>query len=258
MRRLINFSCAGETLVGTLDDAAGATGLLIVSGGNEIRSGAHRGMAQLAAILASEGTPVFRFDRRGVGDSTGHNSGFRGSRSDIEAAIKAFHHAAPHVKRIVGFGNCDAASALLLFDVGLHGLVLANPWIGGDEDGLPAADAIKARYGEAVKDPGSWARLLTGGVNFRKAATGLGKIAAAALEKRSDLESDLMAALRKHPTATVLIATGDMTGISFAAAAERAGLAHRLTPIDTASHSFAHAADKQALRQALQAAITAA
>ena len=49
MRELISFPCEGDTLAGTLDDAPGATGLLIVSGGNEIRCGAHRGMALLAA-----------------------------------------------------------------------------------------------------------------------------------------------------------------------------------------------------------------
>ena len=40
MRRLITVPCEGETLIATLDDAAGATGVLIMSGGNEIRSGA--------------------------------------------------------------------------------------------------------------------------------------------------------------------------------------------------------------------------
>ena len=52
MRRLIAFPCAGETLLGTLDEAYGKTGLLIVSGGNEIRIGAHRGMALLAQRLS--------------------------------------------------------------------------------------------------------------------------------------------------------------------------------------------------------------
>ena len=46
MRKLIAFPCAGETLVGSLDEGAGSTGLLIVSGGNEIRMGAHRGQVR--------------------------------------------------------------------------------------------------------------------------------------------------------------------------------------------------------------------
>src|SRR3546814_6776173 len=66
------------------------TGLLIVAGGNELRSGAHRGMAKLAARLARDGFPVFRFDRRGVGDSEGENGGFLSSGPDIAEAVAAF------------------------------------------------------------------------------------------------------------------------------------------------------------------------
>ncbi|WP_443018676.1 hypothetical protein [Sphingomonas sp. 7/4-4] len=95
MRKLIEFPCAGETLFGTLDEAPGTTGLLIVSGGNEIRVGAHRGMALLAGRLAEAGHPVFRFDRRGVGDSSGENHGFESSPDDIAAAAAAFRQAAP-------------------------------------------------------------------------------------------------------------------------------------------------------------------
>ncbi|WP_334007723.1 hypothetical protein [Sphingomonas aerolata] len=115
MRRLIAVPCEGETLVATLDEAAGATGVLIVSGGNEIRSGAHRGMAMLARRLAAGGTPVFRYDRRGIGDSSGENRGFLSAQADLVAAAAAFRAAVPHVTRLVGFGNCDAASALALF-----------------------------------------------------------------------------------------------------------------------------------------------
>src|SRR3546814_5070051 len=66
------------------------TGLLIVSGGNELRSGAHRGMAKLAARLSRDGFPVFRFDRRGVGDSEGENGGFLSSGPDIAEEVAAF------------------------------------------------------------------------------------------------------------------------------------------------------------------------
>ncbi len=53
LRRLIAFGCEGETLAATLDEAGGTTGLLIVSGGSEIRSGSHRGMAMLAARFSA-------------------------------------------------------------------------------------------------------------------------------------------------------------------------------------------------------------
>src|SRR6188768_4031138 len=99
-REHLTFACAGDTLVGTLDDAVGASGLLLVSGGNEIRAGAFSGQAELAARIAAAGFPVFRFDRRGVGDSTGENRGFRDSGEDIAAALTSFRHECPGLARV--------------------------------------------------------------------------------------------------------------------------------------------------------------
>lgn len=177
MTRLpLSFGCGSQTLAGTLDTAPGTCGLLIVSGGNEIRSGAFGGQAQLAARIARAGFPVFRFDRRGVGDSDGENRGFRKSSGDISAALDAFRAMAPQINRVVGFGNCDAATALMLAGgAGCDALVLSNPWtIEGDEDNgiLPPA-AIRVRYLEKLKNPREIARLLGGGVDLRKLARGL-------------------------------------------------------------------------------------
>lgn len=175
-RRHISFSCEGATLAGTLDDAPGATGVLIVSGGNETRAGAFTGQAELAARIADAGFPVFRFDRRGVADSEGENLGFRGSAPDIAAALSAFRRAAPSVTRIAGFGNCDAASALMLAQgAGFDALALANPWTVESDNGAPPPDAIRARYGEKLRNPRELLRLLTGKVSIGKLARGLAR-----------------------------------------------------------------------------------
>ena len=180
MRHQLSFACDGAMLAASLDDAPETTGLLIISGGNEIRSGAHRGMATLAQRVAAAGYPVFRFDRRGVGDSEGDNAGYTGSRDDIAAAIAAFRAAAPHVTRVVAFGNCDAASALLLHQpLALDALILANPWTyesdeeETNEPALPPSSAIRARYLSRLKDPKSLLRLIKGEIDFRKLARGL-------------------------------------------------------------------------------------
>ncbi|MGQ3102148.1 MAG: hydrolase 1, exosortase A system-associated, partial [Sphingopyxis solisilvae] len=193
MRHQLSFACEGATLAASLDEAAGRTGLLIVSGGNEIRSGAHRGMAMLAARVAEAGHPVFRFDRRGIGDSEGMNGGFESSGPDINAAIAAFREAAPHVTRIIGFGNCDAASALLLHrPLALDGLIIANPWTyDGDaaeaaEPALPPAAAIRARYLARLRDPKSLLRLIKGEVDFRKLFRGLSALKATAVPAAPD------------------------------------------------------------------------
>jgi alpha-beta hydrolase superfamily lysophospholipase len=123
--------CEGAWCAATLDEGNAAPGLLIVSGGNEIRSGAHAGQAAMAAHFAGLGYPVFRYDRRGIGDSEGENGGFEASAADISAAVAAFRAEAPHVTRIVAFGNCDAATSLAFFHAGLgiDRLLLANPWV---------------------------------------------------------------------------------------------------------------------------------
>lgn len=171
------FECDGQMLAGTLDTAPGATGLLIVTGGNEIRSGAFGGQADMAARIAAAGFPVFRFDRRGVGDSEGENSGFRHSAEDIASALAAFRAMAPQVTRMIAFGNCDAASALMLAGgAQVEGLVLSNPWTIEDDDtagSTPPPEAVRARYLEKLKNPREIMRLLGGGVNLGKLARGV-------------------------------------------------------------------------------------
>ncbi|MBI1401804.1 MAG: hydrolase 1, exosortase A system-associated [Porphyrobacter sp.] len=177
MKRLpLSFGCGRFRLAATLDTAPGTTGLLIVSGGNDIRSGAFSGQARLAARIARAGFPVFRFDRRGIGDSEGENRGFRHSAKDIAAALEAFRAMAPQVARVVAFGNCDAASALMLAGgAGSDGLVLSNPWTIEEDagDSTPPPAAIRARYIEKLKNPREVARLLGGGVNLGKLARGM-------------------------------------------------------------------------------------
>lgn len=251
MRHRLSFACHGATLAATHDAAPGTTGLLIVSGGNEIRSGAHRGMALLAQRVAAAGYPVFRFDRRGIGDSEGENGGYLSSAPDIAAAIAAFRKAAPQLTRIAAFGNCDAASALLLHQpLDLDTLILANPWTydedGGDTDApdepaLPPASAIRARYLARLSDPKSLWRLLKGDVDFGKLVRGLSALrkpaAPAAPDSLAARLDDAMAKLDRP--VTLLLATGDRTAQAFienCPAALNRGPVERLA---SPSHSFA-------------------
>ncbi|QYJ06196.1 hydrolase 1, exosortase A system-associated [Qipengyuania flava] len=174
-RLALSFECQGRRCGATIDSAPGTTGLLLVSGGNEIRAGAFNSQSRLAAEIARAGFPVFRFDRRGIGDSEGENRGFRKSRKDIAAALQAFRALAPQVERVVGFGNCDAASALMLAGgAECDALVLSNPWtIEDEEDDTPPPSAVRSRYAEKLKNPREVLRLLSGGVDLRKLARGL-------------------------------------------------------------------------------------
>lgn len=257
-RRHLTFSAAGETLVGTLDDAPGTAGLLIVSGGNEIRAGAHRGMAMLAARLAKGGTPVFRYDRRGVGDSSGSNQGFRAARDDLLAAADAFRSAAPHVTRLVGFGNCDAATTLAWWgrEAGCAALVLANPWIVEPTQALPPRAAIRAHYIAQLHDPAAWKRIATRGLSLGKLIRGLSRVATP--EQPSELTQRTLAAIAEWgKDATFVLARGDGTAIAYADAAQRAGLAPHTVTIDTGSHSFARPGNAAALEAVIRQALSA-
>jgi exosortase A-associated hydrolase 1 len=260
MRRLISFPCAGETLFGSLDEAPGSTGLLIVSGGNEIRIGAHRGMALLAARVAEAGHPVLRFDRRGIGDSTGINQGFESAAEDIAAAAARLRETG--VTRIVAYGNCDAAAALAFFhaDAGVDALLLANPWVIESTDDLPPAAAIRSHYAERLKDPREWLRLMRGGVNIGKLLKGLRKSAQNQSHDPDSLVARLAAALASGPPTTILLAKGDNTAIAFAnafksPAFEQARARVRVETLDSDSHSFASVEDKDWLFERVIAAL---
>ncbi len=223
-RHSLTFACGSLTLAGSLDTAQGRTGLLIVSGGNEIRAGAFNGQADMAARIARAGFPVFRFDRRGVGDSEGENRGFRKSAKDIACALDAFRAIAPQLGRVVAFGNCDAASALMLAGgAGCDGLVLSNPWTieqeeSGDDKDAPPPAAIRARYAEKLKNPREVIRLVRGGVNLSKLARGMMQ-ALRPPAPPSSLAQDMASGLAGFSgEVRILLAGADRTAQVFAAA----------------------------------------
>ena len=243
MSRLqFQFGCQSHKLAGSLDTAPGVTGLLIVNGGNEIRSGAFGGQSLLAASLAKQGFPVFRFDRRGTGDSEGENRGFLKSASDIAAASEAFRAMAPQVERVFAFGNCDAASALMLMKgAGFDGLILSNPWTFEDEDDDSAepkhsSEAIRSRYLQKLKNPREIMRLLRGGVNLRKLAKGLGGAIRSSNEP-STLAEDMRRSLEEFDGSVhFLIAGADRTAQGFEAAWDKSD--PRIERCEGAGHSY--------------------
>jgi len=257
MRQWLSFACDTVPLAAAFDDAPGLSGLLIVSGGNETLSGSHGNMARLAARLAAAGHPVFRYDRRGVGDAAGENGGFETGSPDLAAAVSAFRAAAPGMTRIVGFGNCDGASTLALFGDGLaiDALVLANPWVIENVGEMPPPAAIKARYRQKLMDPKEWLRLLRGGVDIGKLFKGLR--AASAKAPTGGLAERMRTAIATSPLPVrIVLAKRDATAIAFADAwSDRAAAHVSIAEIDSNSHSFARPEDAEALLAELLAAL---
>lgn len=251
------FICEGAMLAATIDGAEGAaastTGLLIVSGGNEIRAGAHGGMASLAQKLAQQGFAVCRYDRRGIGDSAGENSEFLNSAADIAAAAAFFRQRQPKLQRIIALGNCDAATALVLFgpSAAIDGYILANPWVIDAPCGSPEQpptmppSAIRARYWDRIKDPRTLLDLMSGKIDLRKLFAGLQQ--ARQKQENSQLALQMRDALLKlDAPVRCLLADRDTTARAFLAAwqsddfAEVRKAAHiSIAHLDSASHSFA-------------------
>ena len=250
MRELMTFDCAGSLLAGSLDRAQGEVGLLIVTGGSQTRIGSHRLFERLAASLAASSIPCFRFDRRGVGDSEGADSGFRDSREDILAAAAAFRESTPELKRLYGFGLCDGATALMLHgaEAGLDGLVLANPWLVEASAGQPPPAAIRHLYAQRLTSGDGWKRLLAGKVSWRRLAGGLRR---AAIPPRSGLGREAIVALKsKHLPARLILSRGDATAIA-AEPIWRSGGLPEPVHIETDSHTFARSGDQEALSAAI-------
>ncbi|MFT4056996.1 MAG: hydrolase 1, exosortase A system-associated [Novosphingobium sp.] len=237
-RRHVAFDCADERLAATLDDAPGTCALLIVSGGNEVRAGAWNGQARIAAQVAAQGYPVLRFDRRGIGDSTGQNRGFRHSAEDIAAAVQALRTQAPQVQRVIGLGNCDAASALMLAKgAGLDGLVLSNPWtIEGPDEEAPA-EVVRDHYRRRLGDPAAIRRLLTGKVSLIKLAHSLMSAVRPAPSQPAGLAAEIAQGVASFAgPIRFLIAGRDRTGLAFLARWDKSDERIRICP--NASHSY--------------------
>ncbi|WP_159978270.1 MULTISPECIES: hydrolase 1, exosortase A system-associated [unclassified Novosphingobium] len=237
-RRHFTFLCGGDGLVATLDPAPGRNALLLVSGGNEVRSGAWNGQARFATRIARQGFPVLRFDRRGVGDSEGFNAGFRSSGADLAAAANALRAQCPQVDRVVGLGNCDAASALMLAQgAGLDALVLSNPWTIEDEAEEAPAEVVRDHYRHRLADPAAIKRLLTGQVSLAKLVRSLASAMRPAPAAPNGLAAQMAQGIAGFTgDVRFLVAGRDRTGLAFLSRWNKADTRIRTCP--GATHSY--------------------
>lgn len=168
--RAVTLTCGDDVMIGIVHSAsrpATGLGVLFVVGGPQYRVGSHRQFTMMARALAGVGFSVFRFDYRGMGDSTGHARSFEEVTEDIEVAIAAFVTAEPQVTSIVLLGLCDGASAVLMAchcDARIRGLVLVNPWVRTDRSEAQAM--LRYHYAHRLLGRDFWGKLVSGEVRW--------------------------------------------------------------------------------------------
>jgi exosortase A-associated hydrolase 1 len=216
------FECAGERLVGVLarPETPAAVGLVVIVGGPQYRAGSHRQFVLLARRLAEEGFPTFRFDYRGMGDSTGEMRSFEAIDEDMARAIDAFVAATPEVQSVVLWGLCDGASAAMMYaakDRRVAGLILANPWARGKE--TYAKTQLWHYYLERLMSGTFWRKLVAGRMMLQDSVGNFaGTVAAAAKSSEShrDYRARMLEGLRRFRGRVQLVISGlDLTAKEF-------------------------------------------
>ena len=159
----ITFDCRGERLLGILHHAhepISEIAVVLVVGGPQYRVGSHRQFVLLARALASAGIAVFRFDYRGMGDSTGEPRDFEQISDDIRSALDTFTTRLSGLRGTVLFGLCDAATANAFYALGderVVGQIALNPWVRTSEGEAQAF--IKHYYLKRVLSRDFWRKV---------------------------------------------------------------------------------------------------
>lgn len=175
--RALIFDCRGDALVGILHDPGVPRqdiALLVVVGGPQYRVGSHRQFVVMARRLADAGYAVFRFDYRGMGDSSGEQRTFEAIDDDICSAIDALLKELPSVRGVVLFGLCDGASAALAYgysDPRVRGLIVANPWVRTEAG--EARARVRHYYGQRLLTRAFWGKVFSGQFDVAASLGGL-------------------------------------------------------------------------------------
>jgi exosortase A-associated hydrolase 1 len=272
IEQAVVFDCAGEQCLGLVHEAQSSrstVGVLVIVGGPQYRVGSHRQFVHLARDLAASGYPVFRFDYRGMGDSTGEARDFRAVSRDIRAAVDTFLERVPRLRSVVLFGLCDAASAALLYcgsDSRLAGLILANPWV-RTPSGLARAH-VKHYYRSRFLHGSFWRKLASGRLDLLSSVRGFARAIGLSLRQPSaappgESESDFLTGMRlglaefKRPV-LFLLSGRDLTAREFTDLCAADGDWGKLigrptvcrTTFDEADHTFSSATAARDVSQA--------
>ena len=168
----------GSALIGVchLPVEASGTGIVVIPGAPQYRTGPHRLFVTLAHHLTARGHTVLRIDRRGYGDSEGTPVPFDEMGADIETAITALQDHDPRVKSVIVLGLCDGASGALLHATArpaVRGLILLNPWVSTEAGRAQAV--LKGYYLPGFARWRRWLAVLGSFARLRKAVANIAR-----------------------------------------------------------------------------------
>jgi exosortase A-associated hydrolase 1 len=233
-QKAVSFACRGYALFGVLHlpppgrtaaSVAAPKGILIVTGGPQVRTGSHRLFVLLARHLAGLGYPVLRFDYRGMGDSEGARRGYAEIADDLACSIDQFLRSVPGLGGVVMWGLCDGATAAAMYaaeDPRVSGLILLNPWV--HTEAGHARATLRHYYWDRLRQAGFWRKLTSGQFSPATAwrslrqvadAAGLGRTAQARAAQADDVASapqQLQHGLLAFRGAVLVILSGDDIG----------------------------------------------
>lgn len=156
MEEPVQFICNHKRLYGVLhtpDTVVNPSAIvIIVTGGPQVRTGAHRLYVQLSRFLCEHNWPSLRFDYEGMGDSEGDFVGFQSAEASIASAMTFLQHKFKSKLDFIFWSLCDGATATALYAATypefISGLILCNPLV-ITEEGL-ARSTIRHYYKERI------------------------------------------------------------------------------------------------------------
>lgn len=173
LKEALVIPCKDDYLVGVLQlptDKNDCEKLaLFVVGGPQYRIGSHRLFYAIANALCEHGITSFRFDCRGMGDSTGEIRKYYQFNEDISAAILSLENRFENVESITLIGLCDGATAALKYAAekgGIDKLILINPWVNSQK--AEANAMLKSYYLKKIYSKDFWGKLIKGNVNVKE------------------------------------------------------------------------------------------
>lgn len=238
------------------------TAVLILVGGPQYRVGSHRQFVQLSRFLAKHGVTSMRPDVRGMGDSCGSKINFYENAADIKAAIDALFRCEPHIKHVVLWGLCDAASMALIYgytDPRVSGLILLNPWLENDE--AKAKAMLRHYYLKRLFNRGFWKKLLSKQVDLSRSFREVKQFEQTKRESTPDnakgYQQAMLIGLKKFTGhVTIILSGNDITAQSFEQTLKRdkqwknyvanKAIVHRLAKAD---HTFSNSVWKSVVEK---------